>query len=603
MIKCRHCGHNLKPVAGVHIRADQLREIEECPACAFMSIYPFPDMGKRKKLYHTVQENYPSFDADFEWKLFFCRRYFHDNTKALHIGLESKMLASAFRKEKVDLVQIEAINHEALSHFKADEFDAIFVWDILEFVENFDAFFKQIKRILKPGGYISLRIRDAYSNFNQSRAKENLTTGHLNFMGREFIKNIYAKYFNDIPHCFMQEAYGDSMLTANGINNEGTLPYAEMNVLVVVHHYLFSKLDDATGPRGRVLNTIDMLKRKGVHADISLSNQPSGLGYDLVHLFHNAWETQDGLSQISSVKSNNAKVVISTIYMDPSETNFVINVINRIFKIHSKRERESLLEKLAQKRLTAGDLRQDMRFYARWNIEEDQKALLEIADRLICFSYTEMRQMSLNLDRTRPFSIVYNSANEETFGVHGPEIFTEQYGLKDFVIAAGHIEWRKNQLMLLYAMRDIPEIPIVIVGAKTDDEYYELCRAWSHKNTLFISQLKHRHLASAFAAARVHALPSWIEGISLSSIESSMCGCAPVVADRAGEIEYYGEYGFYANPGSLDSIRTAVISAYKRNHGDNRKKIKDYVRSKYTFNNAVDMTIDAYRKTISEDLS
>jgi glycosyltransferase involved in cell wall biosynthesis len=133
-----------------------------------------------------------------------------------------------------------------------------------------------------------------------------------------------------------------------------------------------------------------------------------------------------------------------------------------------------------------------MRFYARWQIEEDQRALLELADRLICFSHAEMRQMSLNLNRTRPFSLVYNAADDETFGVHGPEDFVEAYGVRDFVISVGHVEWRKNQLMLLYALRDCPDIPVVIVGARTDDEYYELCRLWAHKNTRFIPQLKHR---------------------------------------------------------------------------------------------------------------
>ncbi|MBI4698781.1 MAG: glycosyltransferase, partial [Nitrospirae bacterium] len=481
------------------------------------------------------------------------------------------------------------------------EFDAVFIWDNLGFVENIRGFLKEVQRIIKKDGYISIRSRDAFSRINESRGIDNFISGDPNFIGRKYLRRIYRDYFNEAPQCFMQEAYKDSVIVTIGKSNSGALRNYSMNVLLMVHHYLFSKLDDATGPRGRVLNTIDMLDRFNVKADISLSLTPGAAGYDLVHLFHNAWETQDALSQMISAKQDNAKVIISTIYMDPSETNFVINTINKIFKIPGQDERDAFLNMLAQGKLKAGNLTQGMRFYAKWNIEEDQKALLEMADRLICFSYTEMRQMSLNLNRVRPFSIVYNSANDETFGACGPEIFIESYGIKDFVIAAGHVEWRKNQLMMLYALRNNPEIPIVIVGARTNDEYYELCKLWAHKNTTFISQLKHRHLASAFAAARVHAQPSWIEGISLSAIEAAMCGCTPVVADRAGEIEYYGEFGAYANPGSIDSIRRAVLTAYHKSDPGRRQKTAEYVKARYTFKNAVEMTIDAYRKTLNGD--
>ena len=598
MTKCRYCGRNTVSINRVTVKGEGGFNINACPGCGLVGFHPFPKPAFLRELVLTRQEKIPSFDDSFDWRLFFARRYFHDGDRVLNIGAESRSLAAGFKQEKIDLVQHNTVDPNGMGGYADNEFDAVFVWDVLSFIQDPRGFFQQVRRVLKKGGHICIRDRDALSNLNISRENETFKSGLPSFVNRKYILRIYKDFFNEVPHCFMQEAYSDSTIVALGKSNEGKIRDYSMQVLVMVHHFLFSKLDDATGPRGRVINTIEMLDRYGVKADVSLSLKPSAKGYDIVHIFHNAWETQDGLSQMVSAKTDNAKVIVSTIYMDPSETNFVINTIKDIFKIPCQDERHAVLNVLAHGGLRAGNLEQGMRFYSKWNVEEDQKALLEMCDRIICFSHTEMRQISLNLDRTPPFSIVYNSANDETFGMHGPEEFEEMFGVKDFVVAAGHVEWRKNQLMLLYALRDYPEIPIVIVGASSDDEYTELCRLWSHKNTTFISQLKHRHLASAFSAARVHAQPSWIEGISLSTIEAAMCGCTPVVADRAGEIEYYSNLGYYANPGSIDSIKRAVLTAYKNHTPELRSRTSKYIKERFTFKNAVQMTIDAYESTL-----
>jgi len=598
MTNCSYCGSETIHVVNLGAGRSGSLEARECYQCGLASLFPFPDAEFIRHSFEIYQKRFPVYDSNFEWKLFFTRRYFNDGDRVLVIGADSPAMAVAFKKEDIDVVYVNPLNVDSISSFADGEFNAVFIWDGLDFVQNIKRMLSEVKRVVKLEGYVSIRARDSYSRVNIDRGAENFATGQPNFMSRKFILRVYTDFFNDVPHLFMLDTYNDSFIVTLGKSRLSVSKRYDMKVLMLVHHYLFSKLDDATGPRGRVLNTVDMLERYGVNADVSLSLRPRAEGYDIVHLFHNAWETQDGLSQMISAREDNAKVVVSTIYMDPSETNFVINTIEQIFKIPGQDERDAYLNTLAQGKLRAGKLSQDMRFYAKWNIEEDQRALLEMADRLLCFSYTEMRQMSLNLNSTRPFSIVCNSANDETFGAIGPEAFVQQYGVKDFVIAAGHVEWRKNQLMLLYALRDNPEIPVVVVGAKTDDGYHELCKLWAHKNTIFISQLKHRHLASAFAAARVHALPSWIEGIALSTIEAAMCGCTPVVADRAGEIEYYGEYGYYANPGSVDHIRSSVIRAFRNHTPEIRAKTSEYIKVRYTFRKAVEMTIDAYKKTL-----
>jgi tetratricopeptide (TPR) repeat protein len=69
-------------------------------------------------------------------------------------------------------------------------------------------------------------------------------------------------------------------------------------------------------------------------------------------------------------------------------------------------------------------------------------------------------------------------------------------------------------------------------------------------------------LASAYAAARVHALPSWYELPGLVSLEAAYNGCNVVVTDNGTARDYLGNDAFYCNPGDEQSICQAVMEAY-----------------------------------------
>jgi SAM-dependent methyltransferase len=354
MTDCRYCQTATQLVANLEIPGVARSEMRECPACTLTAIYPFPPGRVVESLRRRHKEQFPAFDDNFEWKLFFARRYFDNGFKVLSLGTDCPSLAAAFRKEDLQLRQLPTADAQTLAGLAAGEFDAVFIWDELGFLGDIRGVLRQVKRVLKQGGYVSLRVRDAWSKKNRGQGAENLTKGDGNLLGRHLVRRLYRDYFDCVPHCFLQEAYDDSALVALGRAGSGQKTDSSLYVLFLVHPFLFSKLDDATGPRGRVLNTIDMLERAGIQADVSLSLTPEASGYDLAHLFHNAWETQDALSQMLAVKGDDARVVISTIYMDPSETNFVINTINDIFKIYSREEREAYLQGLAQGGLRAG---------------------------------------------------------------------------------------------------------------------------------------------------------------------------------------------------------------------------------------------------------
>jgi hypothetical protein len=169
-------------------------------------------------------------------------------------------------------------------------------------------------------------------------------------------------------------------------------------------------------------------------------------------------------------------------------------------------------------------------------------------------------------------------------------LFVAKYGLRDFVLCVGRVEKKKNQLSLIAAV--LPTgIPLVIVGQPNPEPYLELCRRYAGNNVHFIPSLSEEELASAYAAAKVHALTSWVELPGLTSIEAAAAGCNIVTTDRGSPPEYFADMAWYCDPARVDSIREAVVAAY----GTPRTgKLRERIREHYTWKQAAERTREGY---------
>ena len=74
-------------------------------------------------------------------------------------------------------------------------------------------------------------------------------------------------------------------------------------------------------------------------------------------------------------------------------------------------------------------------------------------------------------------------------------------------------------------------------------------------------------LPSAYAVARVHVLPSLAETQPLTVLEAAAAGANLVVADLPDLRASFGEYAWYCDPYSVQSIRDAVLAAYRAPRG------------------------------------
>ncbi len=175
------------------------------------------------------------------------------------------------------------------------------------------------------------------------------------------------------------------------------------------------------------------------------------------------------------------------------------------------------------------------------------------------------------------------------------EKFVSEYGIKDFVLCVGRLETRKNQLMLLYALKD-EDIPVVFINSRTvQPEYEEMCRKFHRKGrTLFTGRLPKELLLSAYKAAKVHALPSWFELPGIVTMEAAWYGCNVVASDWGTIRDYLGDDVYYCEPHDPHSIRLAVLSALE-NPLDRQLKDKLEV---FTWENEANAVLSVYEKVM-----
>jgi glycosyltransferase involved in cell wall biosynthesis len=128
------------------------------------------------------------------------------------------------------------------------------------------------------------------------------------------------------------------------------------------------------------------------------------------------------------------------------------------------------------------------------------------------------------------------------------------------VVCAARIESKKNQAMLLYALRDL-DVDVTLIGACYDPPYMELCRRFATERVRFTGSLSREETLRLMAGAAVHVLPSWAETPGLVSLEAAAMGARPVVSNNGTECEYFAEHALYVDPEDPTGIRAAVERA------------------------------------------
>jgi glycosyltransferase involved in cell wall biosynthesis len=228
-----------------------------------------------------------------------------------------------------------------------------------------------------------------------------------------------------------------------------------------------------------------------------------------------------------------------------------------------------------------------------------RRDLLRSADVILPNSVAEGEQLvrwfGADPEKIRP---VPNGV-EERFARADPSAFRSIHGPSDFILYVGRIEPRKNVLGLVEGVRRTG-LPLVVIGDALPgyEAYAADCKRAGAGFTRWLPRVDHDDplLESAYAAARVLALPSWFETPGLVALEAALAGTAVVVTPHGCTREYFGDRVGYARPDRPLEIARALEAAW--NDGPD-PGLSSHVEKHYPWSEVARLTAEAYEQVIA----
>jgi glycosyltransferase involved in cell wall biosynthesis len=222
-----------------------------------------------------------------------------------------------------------------------------------------------------------------------------------------------------------------------------------------------------------------------------------------------------------------------------------------------------------------------------------------LADRVIGNSDMECDLLArvFNMPRER-FSTVYNGVNDIFCHRVDPALFRSQFAIDGpFVLNVANIEARKNQLGLARAMKQHPDMKLVLIGHQRDPAYAAEVMAAGEGQVIYLGPLPHDSilLRSAYAACEVFALPSTLETPGLAALEACAIGARIVVTGEGSTREYFGVGAVYVDPSDMESIASGVTQAMQ---GERCMTAAMHTRANYTWQRASHALASVYNELV-----
>jgi glycosyltransferase involved in cell wall biosynthesis len=199
------------------------------------------------------------------------------------------------------------------------------------------------------------------------------------------------------------------------------------------------------------------------------------------------------------------------------------------------------------------------------------RAACKNADQIIAISEQTKRDIikyfSTNANK---ITVVYQSCDEVFYQSASADFkkdIIEKYHLpKQYLLCVGTVEERKNQLLILKALKLLPEnISLVLVGKKTD--YVKQLGLFIADNKLenrvqFLTDVPFSDLPAIYQLAKIFVYPSRFEGFGIPILEA-LNSEIPVVAAKGSCLEEAGgPYSIYISPNDEQELATAILKVW-----------------------------------------
>ncbi|WP_158287888.1 glycosyltransferase family 4 protein [Falsiroseomonas bella] len=335
------------------------------------------------------------------------------------------------------------------------------------------------------------------------------------------------------------------------------------------------------GPSVRAPRLVQELEETGIPAELRHHPAPEGFGgLDLVHVF-NSWPNWSAPDAVRRAHRSGNAVVFSPILLDHGLGDLWGGELPRLLAESEPGEGTDAALAAFRARLAARRAAGRPPAEPAAGFHSSLREMAALSDRLIFLSEREKARLAAIGARTAHGRVVRNPVDAARFAEADPALFRAATGLQDFVLCAARLEPRKNQAVLAHALRGTG-LPLVLLGHATDAGYRAVLERHLHADVHVLPRLAPDSplLASAFAAARVFALPSWAEGAPLAALEAAAAGAALVLSDESGEREYFADHARYVDPADPDALRAAVLAAWAEGRAGAAER-QDFVARHY----------------------
>ncbi len=326
--------------------------------------------------------------------------------------------------------------------------------------------------------------------------------------------------------------------------------------------------DSRSHPGGdtvQMQHTTQFLRDLGHRVDHSLDPAPNLREYDVVHLF-NLTRPVETLAQCRNAIEQRRPYVLSSVYWD----------LDSVVPWSAHEWPRSVVHRLTPKAVRG--LRRRMRRDGPADRHAMQAEIVRNAALVFPNSHAEKDHL---LERFPGLStdqiIVVLNGIDPVCSADALTPFSESIGA---LVCAGAIGPRKNQLNLVRAFQQLPDLCLVIVGdaAPGCSGYLNAAKRASRKlgNVSFRARLPSEYMHGVFRQARAVVQPSYIETPGLAAMEAAAMGVPIVVADVPPVREYFTDIGHYCDPNAPDSIAQACRMAAAAGRSDGSRFTEQY---------------------------
>ena len=360
----------------------------------------------------------------------------------------------------------------------------------------------------------------------------------------------------------------------------------------------------------QVRMTAKALEARGHRVVVSTDAVLDTTGFDVVHL-SNLTAARETLTQTTGLHAFTGPIVMMPIFIDHAdETIWGMNTMSAAFvaattsddlerKLEAIAARVGVVDYSDGRKILPPPVRNDM----FPNYTALQREIIKSVDYFIANAYSEMFAIHRHLSTEVPFSIAPSCCDPATYYPERAVEFKQKYGLQDFILSTGRIEPRKQQVLLTHIARRWPDRTVVLIGSNVEQSYGATLRAYWSNNVVSIPNISEPELAGAYAAARVFAMPSWDEVVSLSTVNAAACGASLVLTRNAYELEYIGDDAVYCDPGSSRDIARAIDEAWTSydERAERRAQLSERVRREYRWDRAAADVERAYYRVLADN--